>query len=49
MGGCYSNVHCSASEEDVVALKIGVAHRWGGGVGGMLTFIALRQKKMLLR
>ena len=41
------NVHCIASSEEVVTLKIGVAYRWGGG--GMLTFIALRHQRMLLR
>ena len=45
-GGGDVNVHCIASPEDVVALKIGVAYRWGRG---MLTFIALRRTKMLVR
>ena len=48
MGGWGDvNIHCIASSEDVVTLKIGVAYKWGGG--GMLTFIALRHQKMLLR
>ena len=38
-------VHCIASSEDVVTLKIGLAYRWWG----VLTFIALRHEKMLLR
>ena len=39
------NVYCIASSEDVVTLKIGLAYRWWG----VLTFIALRHEKMLLR
>ena len=45
-GGGDVGVHCIAPYEDVVALKIGVAYRWGRG---MFTFIALRHQKMLLR
>ena len=49
VGGGDVNVHCIASEEDVVTLKIGVAYRWWVWGGGMLTFIAFCQRKMLLR
>ena len=43
------NVHCSASPEDVVTLIFVVAYRRRGGGWGMLTFLALRHQKMLLR
>ena len=44
------NVHCIASPEDVVTLIFVVAYRRGGaGGGGMLTFMALRHQKLLLR
>ena len=43
------NVHCSASPEDVVTLIFVLAYRRRGGGWGMLTFLALRHQKMLLR
>ena len=49
MGGWGDvNIHCIASSEGVVALKIGLAYKGGVGFGGgILKFTALRHQKML--
>ena len=51
MGGCQRSLNI-ASPEDDVTLIFAVAYRIiqkGVGSGGMLTFIAVRHQKMLLR